>query len=100
MAAAFESGKQAVLNVTELAHPKLEAEILLAVDASGTHVGAVLQQQLPGSSTRSLAFFSVKLNNAQQKYSAYDRELLAVYLSVQHFKWFLEGRIFFYSDRS
>jgi hypothetical protein len=32
-----------------------------------------------------LAFFSKKLNPAQHKYSAYDRELLAVYEAVKHF---------------
>jgi RNase H-like domain found in reverse transcriptase len=31
---------------------------------------------------------------AQQKYSAFDRELLAVYLSIRHFRFMLEGRPF------
>jgi cleavage and polyadenylation specificity factor subunit 1 len=55
----------------------------------------VLQQQEPGIGTRPLGFFSVKLDAAQQKYSAFDRELLACYLSVRHFRWMLEGRQFF-----
>ena len=100
MKAAFESGKRAVLNAAELAHPEPDAEISLAVDASGTHAGAVLQQRRPGGLVRPLAFFSVKLNSAQQNYSAFDRELLAAYLAVKHFSWFLEGRKFFIlSDR-
>jgi cleavage and polyadenylation specificity factor subunit 1 len=37
------------------------------------------------------------LDSAQQKYSAFDRELLACYLSVRHFRWMLEGRSFFIS---
>jgi hypothetical protein len=41
-----------------------------------------------------LAFFSKKLNPAQQKYSAYDRELLAVYEAVKHFRHMLEARQF------
>jgi hypothetical protein len=41
-----------------------------------------------------LAFFSKKLNPAQQKYSAYDRELLAVYEAVKHFRHMLEARHF------
>jgi cleavage and polyadenylation specificity factor subunit 1 len=40
------------------------------------------------------AFFSRKLNTAQQKYSAYDRELLAVYEAVKHFRHMLEARHF------
>jgi cleavage and polyadenylation specificity factor subunit 1 len=39
-------------------------------------------------------FFSKKLNPAQQKYSAYDRELLAIYEAVKHFRHMLEARHF------
>jgi len=96
---AFEKGKTAVLNAVELAHPEEQAQISLAVDASGTHVGAVLQQQRAGQPVRPLAFYSAKLSAAQEKYSAFDRELLAAYMAVQHFKWFLEGRQFcLYTD--
>ncbi|UYV69492.1 hypothetical protein LAZ67_6003786 [Cordylochernes scorpioides] len=41
------------------------------------------------------AFKSPKpLDAAQRKYSAYDRELLAVYLAIKHFMHLLEGRQF------
>ena len=63
------------------------------MDASESHVGALLQQKWEGP-LRPLAFFSVKLDNAQRKYSAFDRELLAVYLGIRHFRWLLEGRVF------
>ena len=45
----------------ELAHPVEVAELSLEVDASSTHVGAVLHQHT-GSVKRPLGFFSVKLN--------------------------------------
>jgi cleavage and polyadenylation specificity factor subunit 1 len=35
-----------------------------------------------------------KLNPAQQKYSAYDRELLAIYEAVKHFRHMVEARHF------
>jgi hypothetical protein len=35
-----------------------------------------------------------KLNHAQQKYSAYNRELLAIYEAVKHFRHMLEARHF------
>jgi cleavage and polyadenylation specificity factor subunit 1 len=35
-----------------------------------------------------------KLNPAQQKYSAYDRKLLAIYEAVKHFHHMLEVRHF------
>ena len=89
MQAAFEAAKAAVCGAVELAHPEAGQELSLVVDASGTHVGAVLQQE-----GRPLGFFSFKLDQAQQKYSAFDRELLACYLSIRHFRWLLEGRVF------
>ena len=41
-----------------------------------------------------LAFFSAKLTPTERKYSAYDRELLAIYRSILHYRHFLEGRHF------
>ncbi len=52
----------------------------MVVDASATHVGACLQQQLPGRKDwQPLGFFSKELETAQQKYSAFDRKLFACY---------------------
>ena len=48
-----------------------------------------------------LAFFSKKLRPPEKKYSPFDRELLALYLGIQHFRYFLEGRSFFtYTDHN
>ena len=41
-----------------------------------------------------VAFFSKTLSAAERKYSAFDHELLAIYLSIKHFRHFLEGRSF------
>ena len=38
-----------------------------------------------------LAFFSEQLRPTERKYSAFDWELLALYLGVRHFRYFLEG---------
>jgi cleavage and polyadenylation specificity factor subunit 1 len=56
-------------------------------------MGAVLQQRV-NNTWQPLAFFSRKLSPAQQKYSAYDRELLAIYEAVKHFRHMLEARHF------
>ena len=56
-------------------------------------VGAVLEQ-LIDHQWRPIAFFSRKLKPAQIRYRAFDRELLGVYLTIRHFRWFLEGRPF------
>ena len=65
------------------------------MDASGTHLGAAVQQEMSLGSLQPLGFFSRKLNTAEQKYSAFDRELLVVYAAIRHFRWALEGRRFY-----
>ncbi|GBM55290.1 Transposon Ty3-G Gag-Pol polyprotein [Araneus ventricosus] len=67
-------------------------------DASDTAIGEVLQQY-ENSTWKPIAFYSKKLNDTQQNYSTYDRELLGIYLSVKHFKHYLEGSTFtIYTD--
>ena len=61
-------------------------------------VGAVLEQ-LIGGIWKPLTFFSRQLHPPECKYSAFDRELLALYLAVRHFHFFLEARSFIaYTD--
>jgi len=98
-ATAFVAAKEALLGCTPLAHPLPDAVISLAVDASDTHVGGVLQQlaslsTLSKPSWQPLSFFSRKLSEAELKYSTFDRELLAAYSAVKHFRFLLEGRRF------
>ena len=77
-----------------LVHPHADKPTALTVDASGTAVGAVLEHNSDGSDWKPVAFFSRKLRPAEQNYSAFDRELLAAYLAIRHFRYFLEGRSF------
>ena len=93
MASAFVLAKHALVSATLLAHPRSSASLSLAVDASSTHVGSVLQQLYKGL-WEPLSFFSKKLSAAEMKYSTFDRELLAAYLSIRHFRFLLEGRSF------
>jgi hypothetical protein len=83
MEKSFESAKQLLASAARLAYP-VDA---YPVDVSATHVGACLQQQRPGrAGWEPLAFFSKKLEPAQVKYSAFDRELLACFLGIRHFQ--------------
>jgi cleavage and polyadenylation specificity factor subunit 1 len=77
-----------------LEHPAADAEISLVTDASSSHIGAALQQKRRGQPWKPLGFFSCKLSAAEERYSAFDRELLAVYAGIQHFRYILEGRHF------
>ena len=87
MIAAFSRTKEALSNATMLSYPHANAPIAVIADASGVAVGAVLEQLVEGS-WQPLAFFSRQLRPAERKYSAFDRELHALYLAVRHF---LEG---------
>ena len=70
------------------------------VDSSADHVGAALQQRRSATADwQPLAFFSKKLEQAQMRYSAFDRELFACVASIRHFHYMLEGRPFtIYTD--
>ena len=93
MSTAFSAAKATHLAVPTLIHPVPGVPISLAVDGSDSHVGAVLQQHVQGS-WAPMAFFSRKLSAAKTKYSAFDRELLATYSAIRHFRFLLEGRDF------
>ena len=86
--AAFHHAK-----VLELIHPHSSAPVSLAVDTSDSNVGAVLQQRVDDA-WFPLAFFSRKLSDAVRKYSAFERQHLAAYLSIRHFHFMLERRKF------
>lgn len=90
---AFEDTKAALSNAVMLAHPVGDAPTALTVDASDIALGGVLEQQIRGRWCP-LAFFSRRLQPAEKKYSAFDKELLALHAAVRHFRYFLEGRVF------
>jgi cleavage and polyadenylation specificity factor subunit 1 len=90
---AFLKAKEALKNSTILVHPCMTSRYALMTDASTHSIGAVLQQNVNGI-WQPLSFFSRKLTPTQAKYSTYDRELLAIYLAIKHFRYFIEGREF------
>nr|VZI00790.1 unnamed protein product [Spirometra erinaceieuropaei] len=81
----FEQVKALLANATLLTHFLEDLPISLMVDASNVAVGAVLEQSLPDS-TVPLAFFSRKLSKVETRYSTFERERIAVYLAVGHFR--------------
>nr|CAB3249677.1 uncharacterized protein zf(cchc)-26 [Phallusia mammillata] len=90
---AFSEAKTALANATLLHHPLPDAPTAVTSDASQHSIGAVLQQFI-NNAWRPLAFFSKRLRPPELKYSAFDRELLALHLAIRHFRYFLEGRVF------
>lgn len=91
--AAFEQCKTEIKNAALLAHPCPIAKLHLFVDASNFRVGGALHQTV-NDRHEPLGFYSKRMTETQKKYSAYDRELLAVYQAIKHFRTQLEGREF------
>ena len=90
---AFESARHILANVTSLAFSIKGGETTLTCDASDGAVGATLNQVVSGELTP-IGFFSKSLNATQKNYPTFDRELLAIFLAIKHFRYFLEGRDF------
>ena len=90
---AFNEAKLALTSAALLHHPDPTAMTSITVDASNTAVSGQLEQLLQGEWCP-IAFFSCKLSQAQTKYSAFDRELLAIFEVIKHFRHHVEGRPF------
>ena len=93
METAYEKAKLLIANAVKLGYPSKTGTISLLVDASGTGIGATLQQMQKQVLTP-LAFFSKKFTERERKDSTFDRELVAIYEAIKHFRYFLEGREF------
>lgn len=90
---AFNRCKEILATATLLHFPSPDAHLALVTDCSDFAMGGALHEITP-EGAKPLGFFSRKLTAAQQKYSTYDRELLAVYSAIIHFRYMLEARPF------
>ena len=72
---AFSVAKSDLSIVPTLVHPDTSAKVSLSVDVSGSHIRAVLQQDVAGS-WAPLAFYSKKLSSTRSRYSTIDQDLL------------------------
>lgn len=96
--AAFERCKQILSGSDILQYPDLSKPFLLTTDASNFAIGAVLSQG-PVGSDKPIAFASRTLNKSEEKYSAIEKELLAVVWACKYFRPYLYGRKFvLYTD--
>ena len=98
MDTSFNETKEALAAAAMLRHPRPKANIAITSDASELAIGAVIEQRGPDG-WEPLAFFSAKLLPNQRLWPPYDRELLAAFRAIHHFRHMVEGRSFtLYTD--
>ncbi|KAK8942856.1 hypothetical protein KSP39_PZI008724 [Platanthera zijinensis] len=85
-ATAFQHLKLAVSQPPVLRLPDFHAPFTVETDAADAGIGAVLSQE-----GRPIAFFSKALGLRNSQLSAYEKELLAIVLAVQHWRHYLVG---------
>ena len=88
---AFSKMKGMISNTVSLNLPDMERRFILVTDCSNVAAGAMLSQECvsePGL-LKPVAFYHHTLNVSEQKYSATEKELLAVVLSVKKFRVYL-----------
>jgi hypothetical protein len=83
----FEAIKSLIARDIVLAYPDFSKKFVIYTDASKRQLGAVITQD-----NRPIAFFSRKLNSAQQKYSITELELLSIVETLKEFKGMLFGQ--------
>ena len=91
METAFETIKVIVADAVSLHLPDLEQKFVLVSDCSQTAAGAMLAQRDISceEKLRPVAFYHHALSKSEQKYSATEKELLAVILAVKKFRVYL-----------
>ena len=92
-AIAFEEAKQELAKKTLLQYPSIDGKLIVTTDSSDLAVGGIVEE-IRGDKTVPLGFFSKKLDKNERKMSAFGRELLAIFLTVKHFRAYLEGAEF------
>ena len=88
MKQSFQHAKSVLCDATMLVHPITNAPIAVTTYASDIGLDATLVQYV-NNNWQPLAFYSRQLRDAERKYYTYDRELLAIYLAIRHFRYFI-----------
>ena len=90
---AFEAIQRALSSEPVLQLPDFNKSFTIETDASDFGIEAVISQEYEGD-LKPIAYFSKTLSKTERNYSASERELFAIVVSVEHFKQFLYGKRF------
>ncbi len=86
---AFETLKEYLSKAPVLVRVQPHQPFIVTTDASKSHVGGILSQTQGDGEAKPLGYFSKKSNSAESRYSATDKEALAVVLACRHFHHYL-----------
>jgi hypothetical protein len=87
----FDMLKHRVTSELVLAHPVLQDQFELEVNASGFAVGAMLLQKKKDGKQHPVGYYSATLNVAEQNYDIYNLKLLAIVKALHHWRPLLAG---------
>src|SRR6202048_1944245 len=89
---AFDSLRTAFTTAPVLRHFDPSLPTVLEADASDYAVGAVISQRDPESGRlHPITFYSRKFNSAELNYEIYDKEMLAIVETMDHYRHYFEG---------
>jgi hypothetical protein len=88
-AAAFNKLKHIMTTTPVLTLPNFDIPFEVECDAAGRGIGAVLMQK-----KQPVAYFSKALSEGNLAKSVYEKELMALVLSIQHWRHYLLGKSF------
>ena len=82
--------KVALATAPVLPLPDFDGQFVVTTDASDVAVGAILEQNF-GHGLQPVAFASRKLNKAEIRYSAYERELLGIVWALGQWRHYFQN---------
>ena len=85
----FNALKEHVTSEPVLAHPELDKQFEVEVDASGFALGAVLLQKKSDGKKHPITYYLLTLNAAERNYDIYELEYLAIHKAMMHWRHFL-----------
>jgi transposase InsO family protein len=83
----FDAIKRVIGREVLLAYPDFNAPFQIHTDACKTQIGAVISQN-----GKPIAFYSRKMNSAQQNYTTTEKELLSIVATLKEFRNILLGQ--------